>query len=50
MAVVIDNRDLNTLLLRLRAEQAQNRTDIQRLLKLVQRQQTAPPVVTRPPA
>ncbi len=47
MALTPDNKDLLTLIKQLRAEQAQNRTDIQRLWKLVERMQLAPPVVTK---
>jgi hypothetical protein len=49
MAITPDNRDLMALIRLLRAEQAQNRTDIQRLWKLIERQQNASPVVTRKP-
>jgi hypothetical protein len=49
MAVTPDDRGQLTLLKRLRAEQAQNRTDIQRLWKLIQRQQSTPPTVTKKP-
>lgn len=47
MAITPDNKELLALIRQLRAEQAQNRTDIQRLWKLVERMQLAPPVVTK---
>ncbi len=42
MAITPDNKELLALIRQLRAEQAQNRTDIQRLWKLVERMQLAP--------
>lgn len=47
MALAPDTKDLLALVKQLRAEQAQNRTDIQRLWKLIERMQLAPPVVTK---
>ncbi len=47
MAIAPDTKDLLTLIKQLRAEQAQNRTDIQRLWKLIERMQLSPPVVTK---
>lgn len=47
MALAPDNNDLHAIIRELRAQLAQNRTDIQRLQRLVNRLQTAPAVITK---
>lgn len=47
MAITPDREDLLKLVQALRREQAQNRTDIQRLWKIVRQRETAPQQVTK---